>query len=78
MQNKLSEKFIQDIKNVPGPLHKLAWKLGMKPGSLYKLTCGIDRPEQDDPRVQKLCDYLGIPVSYAFEDDPDGKVAINQ
>jgi len=69
---KVSERFIQALKETGKPIHRLAWEAGLTPNQVYKITSGVDRPGQDDPRVKKLCEYLGVPIDYAFEDEPKG------
>jgi hypothetical protein len=67
---KISERFLQALRDTGKPLHKVAWEAKLTPNQVYRITAGVDRPGEDDPRINSLCEYLKIPVSYAFEDDP--------
>jgi len=71
----LSRRFIDTLKNTGKPYHKLAWEVGITPSQLYRLTAGIDRPAPGDPRVIKLCAYLGMSISEAFESDVENPQA---
>jgi hypothetical protein len=66
----LSSKFISALRNTGEPLHKVAWAAGITPGALYKITSGIDRPKRGDKRITKLCEYLGLDETDAYEDSP--------
>ena len=64
----LSRTFFQAIKEKKEPIHQIAWAAGLKPGQVYRLTAGIDRPrlEHGDKRVAALCRYLKLPIHEAF------------
>ena len=64
----LSEKFFNELKQRGKPYYQLAWEAGLTPNQLYKITSGIDRPDQSDPRIVAICKHLGISVSEAFEE----------
>lgn len=63
----LSRKFLDSLKNTGKPYHKLAWEVGLTPGQLYRITSGIDHPGREDPRIRKLCAYLGLSIDDAFD-----------
>lgn len=69
----LSPKFFKELKTAGEPFHQIAWKAGLKPAQLYRITSGIDRPEfkDFDKRVVALCNYLGLNLNEAFECDND-------
>lgn len=63
----LSEKFFIALSELGKPYHKIAWEAGLTPNQLYKITARIDRPGPADPRVEALCNYIGISLDDAFE-----------
>ncbi len=67
----LSSKFFDALVTTGMPYHKIAWKAGLKPNALYKITSGIDRPGPEDPRIKKLCAYLGLSIEEAFETESE-------
>lgn len=69
-QKRLSKAFFDTLANIGKPYHKVAWEAGLTPNQIYRLTSGIDRPGPGDPRIQKLCAYLGLSVEDAFEPEP--------
>lgn len=65
----LSDKFIEVLRKAQGsgqPLHKIAWGAGLRPGTLYKISAGIDRPKPGDKHIKKLCVYLGFNEDEAY------------
>ena len=62
----LSERFFNALKVKGKPYHEIAWEAGLTPNQLYKITSGVDRPQTSDPRILKLCEYLGLTPSDVF------------
>lgn len=64
----LNKKFLQALKDSGKPLHQIAWKAGLTPNQVYRISCGIERPQPGSHKVEALCKYLGFPLDDAFED----------
>lgn len=63
----LTKKFFEKLRSTGKNLYDVAWEAGLHPATVYKINRGIDRPDPGDPRIIKLCSYLGLPVEEAFE-----------
>jgi hypothetical protein len=64
----LTNKFFDALRSARKPYHEIAWEAGITPNQLYKITSGVDRPKKNDPRITKLCEYLGLLTSEAFDE----------
>jgi len=64
---QLSEKFFGALAGSGKKYYRIAWEAGLKPNQLYKITSGIDHPDREDPRIQKLCAFLGLSIDDAFD-----------
>ena len=62
----LSQKFFDRLA-ANRPYHRLAWRAGLTPNQLYKITSGIDRPDKFDPRIPKLARVLGMVLKECFK-----------
>ena len=68
----LSEKFFNHLA-AHRPYYKLAWRAGLSPNQLYKITSGVDRPDRFDPRIPKLACALGMRLDECFIKVPEEK-----
>jgi hypothetical protein len=48
------------------PFYELAKESGINPGSGYKIIRGIDSVQENDPRIIRLGELLGVPASKCF------------
>ncbi len=64
----VSKTFLRAIKTAGIPAYKIAYKAGIKPGVIYKITAGIDRPKQGDSRVLAIGHELGLNPDELFEE----------
>ncbi len=62
----LNPKFINELKESGVPLHRLAWESGLTPSQVYRITCGIERPEPGCRKVEALCRHLKMDPEEAF------------
>jgi hypothetical protein len=63
----VSQKFLRCIRTTGKPIYQLAHQAGVRPGCLYKITSGIDRPKFGDKRVVKVGGVLGLEPSECFD-----------
>jgi hypothetical protein len=68
----VSDKFLKAIRTAGIPTYMIAYSAGLSPGTLYKITSGIDRPKAGDERVLAVARVLGLKESEVFE--PGGDV----
>ena len=64
---RLSNLFLEKLKLSSIPAYKLAWRAGLHPNTLSKLTTGYLRPRRNDKRLLKLGKLLGLKQSQVFE-----------
>ncbi len=64
----LSKEFFDQLAD-NRPYHQLAWRAGLTPNQLYKITSGVDRPDRFDPRIPKLAHVLGMRPEDCFTED---------
>jgi hypothetical protein len=69
-----SRRFIEALKLNAEPAYRIAWRAGVHPNTLSKLTSGYIRPRWNDPRIIAVGRELGLPPEACFE--PDGPTPI--
>ena len=52
--------------------YQIAHKAGIHPSMLSKLMCGIDFPQPEDKRIQKVGKVLGLEMKDCLEYVPTG------
>ena len=65
----LSTKFIEAVKSTGMKIHDVAWASGVSASQLYRFTAGIDRPKPGDPRIERICKYIGLKPGDAYEQE---------
>ncbi len=68
----VSDKFLMSIRTAGIPAYQLAYLAGIKPGVLYKITAGIDRPKPGDKRVLAIGRVLGLRNEEIFDEEENG------
>jgi transcriptional regulator with XRE-family HTH domain len=69
---KVSDKFLARLKLHDLPAYKLAQQADVNPVTLSKLINGIESLRPNDERIGRIAEILGLPLSEAFEDAPEG------
>lgn len=62
-----SRRFIQALKLHPHPAYRIAWRGGVHPNTLSKLTSGYLRTRVGDPRVIAVGKELGLTPAECFD-----------
>ena len=67
MKPKVSRKFLIELKLSEQPQYRIAQQAGIHPNLLSKLVHGAVPIKQDDPRVLRVGEVLGLAAEELFE-----------
>ena len=65
---KLSREFLVSLKLNKEPQYRIAQEAGLHPNTLSKLINGIAPIYQDDPRILRVAEVLGMKREEVFND----------
>jgi hypothetical protein len=65
----VSEKLITAIKLNPLRHYRIAQKAELHPSTLSQIICGIRKVKENDPRVVRLCEVLGLRPEDGFDNE---------
>ena len=63
----ISRKFKAALKLDARPQYRLAWQAGINPTTLSQIITGYIRVKQNDPRILKVGELLGLSEEECFE-----------
>jgi len=63
----ISKKFKAALKLDPRPQYRLAWQAGINPITLSQIITGYIRVKQNDLRILKVGELLGLGKEECFE-----------
>ena len=63
----ISKKLRVAILLNPRRAYQIAHEAGLHPSTLSKLMNGIERVKQNDPRIFKIAEIVGVPTDECFE-----------
>jgi hypothetical protein len=66
----ISRKFKAALKLDPRPQYRLAWQAGINPTTLSQIVTGYIKVKQNDPRILKIGELLGLWPNECIEKSP--------
>jgi hypothetical protein len=74
----VSQTFKAAIRLSPKRGYQIAHEAGIHPSTLSRIICGIEKAKDDDPRVLKVAQVLGLEPTACFETEGSGRTEENK
>lgn len=65
----VSDKLIRTVKDHKQPIFRIAVNCDVNPSSLSRIINRVETVKENDPRILRLAEYLGVNAENCFENE---------